>query len=121
MGNSLLLILLLLPNHTLAKPKVLPCDDLRSQLVVVPYGRVTVLSFPTSPKEVVPGEAGFDFKTIRNDLVIKAMRTGSKTNLIVYLEGRRCAFHISGGMTGDEILLIRDPKEKDIEVKFNDK
>jgi hypothetical protein len=121
MGNSVLLILLLMSSHALAKPKVLPCDDLHSQLVVVPYGRVTVLSFPTSPKEVVPGEAGFDFKTIRNDLVIKAMRTGSKTNLIVYLEGRRCAFHINGGITGDEILLIRDPKEKNVEVKFNDK
>ena len=89
--------------------------------MIVPYGRVTVLSFPTSPKEVVPGEAGFDFKSIRNDLVIKAMRTGSRTSLIVYLEGRRCAFHLIGGQSGDEILLIRDPKEKNIEVKFNDK
>jgi hypothetical protein len=111
---------LMMASPATAKPKVLPCDDLRPQLVVVPYGRVTVLSFPTSPKEVVPGEAGFDFKTIRNDLVIKAMRAGSKTNLVVYLEGRRCAFHINAGLTGDEILLIRDPKEKNIEVKFND-
>jgi hypothetical protein len=82
---------------------------------------VTVLSFPTSPKDVVPGEAGFDFKTIRNDLVIKSMRAGAKTNLIVYLEGRRCTFRISSGVSGDEILLIRDPKEKNIEVKFSDK
>ena len=110
MGNRIFLILLVASNGALAKPKVVPCDDLRSQLVIVPYGRVTVLSFPTSPKEVVPGEAGFDFKTIRNDLVIKSMRANAKTNLIVYLEGRRCAFHINSAVSGDEILLIRDPK-----------
>ncbi|MCK6599119.1 MAG: hypothetical protein L6Q37_12200 [Bdellovibrionaceae bacterium] len=54
-------------------------------------------------------------------LVIKALRPGAKTNLLVYLEGRRCSFHLSGGAVGDEIILIRDPKEKTFEVKFHDK
>ena len=120
MGNKVAICIWFFTSTAYGAPKTLPCDELRSQQVTVPYGRVTVLSFPISPKEVVPGEAGFDFKKIRNDLVIKAMRGGSKTNLIVYLEGRRCAFHINSAVTGDEILLIRDPKEKTIEVKFNE-
>lgn len=104
-----------------SKQKVIPCDEIHSQSVIVPYGRVTALNFPASPKEVIPGEAGFDFKTIRSDLVIKALRPGAKTNLLVYLEGRRCSFHLASGAQGDEIILVRDPKEKTFEVKFHDK
>lgn len=103
------------------KQKVIPCDEIKSQLVIVPYGRVTALNFPASPKEVIPGEAGFDFKTIRSDLVIKSLRPGARTNLLVYLEGRRCSFHLASGVQGDEIILVRDPKEKTFEVKFHDK
>lgn len=103
------------------KQKIIPCDEIKSQLVVIPYGRVTALNFPASPKEVIPGEAGFDFKTIRSDLVIKALRPGAKTNLLVYLEGRRCSFHLASGAQGDEVILVRDPKEKTFEVKFYDK
>lgn len=94
------------------KQKIIPCDDIKSQLVVIPYGRVTALNFPASPKEVIPGESGFDFKTIRSDLVIKALRPGAKTNLLVYLEGRRCSSHLASAAQGDEIILVRDPKEK---------
>jgi len=104
-----------------SKQKFIPCDEIHSQSVIVPYGRVTALNFPASPKEVIPGEAGFDFKTIRSDLVIKALRPGAKTNLLVYLEGRCCSFHLASGAQGDEIILVRDPKEKTFEVKFHDK
>lgn len=102
------------------RQKIIPCDEIHSQSVVVPYGRVTALNFPASPKEVIPGEAGFDFKTIRSDLVIKSLRPGAKTNLLVYLEGRRCSFHLTSASFGDEIILVRDPKEKTFEVKFHD-
>ncbi len=104
-----------------SKQKIIPCDEVHSQLVSIPYGRVTVLNFPASPKEVIPGENGFDFKTIRSDLVVKSLRPGAKTNLLVYLEGRRCSFHLASGVQGDEIVLVRDPKEKTFEVKFHDK
>tara|TARA_B110001454_G_scaffold215953_1_gene238306 strand:- start:804 stop:1193 length:390 start_codon:yes stop_codon:yes gene_type:complete len=105
-----------------SKTKIILCDEARAQRVVVPYGRVTALNFPASPKEVIPGESGFDFKTIRSDLVIKALRPGAKTNLLVYLEGRRCSFHLAtGNGAGDEIILIRDSGDKTFEVKFNDK
>ncbi len=96
----------------------IPCTEASPQLVRIPVGRVTVLNFPVNPKEIVPGEAGFDFKTIRQDLIIKAMKMNAKTNLFVYLEARRCFFHLVATQNGDEILFVRDPKEKNLEVKF---
>lgn len=118
---SKFILLLLIFTVGLAEAKVkktIPCDEATPQIVTIPVGRVTVLNFPTNPKEIVPGEAGFDFKTIRQDLVLKVMRMGAKTNLFVYLEARRCFFHLVASTSGDEILFVRDPKEKNLEVKF---
>jgi hypothetical protein len=100
--------------------KTLPCDDAHAQLVRIPSGRVTTLNFPVAPKDAVPGESGFDIKRIQQDLVIKAIRPGANTNLIVYLEGRRCFFHLVSNATGDESIFVRDPREKTFEVKFVD-
>ena len=99
--------------------KLVVCDDAKAQLVQIPIGRVTTLNFPTAPKDAIPGEGGFDIKRIQQDLVIKAVRPGSSTNLVVYLESRRCFFHLKSGIGGDESIFVRDPKEKTIEVKFD--
>ncbi len=101
--------------------KIVPCEDSRSRVIRIPSGRVTTLNFPTAPKEAIPGEGGFDIKRIQQDLVIKSMRPGARTNLIVYLESRRCFFHLISSFSGDESVFVRDPKEKTIEVKFVDK
>jgi hypothetical protein len=114
---KLIVIFFLSPAVVFAK-SIIPCDEAKPQIVRVPVGRVTVLNFPTNPKDAIPGEAGFDMKTIHQDLVIKAIRPGSATNLFVYLESRRCFFHLVSSRTGDEILFVRDPKEKAVEVKF---
>ena len=96
------------------------CNETTPARVDVPLGLVTILSFPAPPKEVVPGEAGFEFKTIRQDLIVKAQRPNAKTNLFVYLEGRRCFFHLFSARQGDEIMLVRDGKERELEIKFKD-
>ncbi len=112
-------LLLVIPSESFCdKKKIVACDEAKPKLVTIPVGRVTVLNFPTTPKEVVPGEAGFDFKTIRQDLIVKVTRLGAATNLFVYLEGRRCFFHLVSAHSGDEILFVRDPKESLVEVKF---
>lgn len=117
-----LLILLLMPALANAKPgKIVTCDDNRSQVIRIPIGRVTTLNFPTTPKDAIPGEGGFDIKRIQQDLVIKAMRPGASTNLVVYLESRRCFFQLTSSLSGDESIFVRDPKEKTVEVKFVDK
>jgi hypothetical protein len=119
---SLFFYLLLMPAIAFGRVgKTVPCDDAKAQLIRVPVGRVTTLNFPVAPKDAVPGEGGFDIKRIQQDLVIKAIRPGASTNLVVYLESRRCFFHLASGVGGDESIFVRDPKEKTIEVKFVDK
>jgi hypothetical protein len=117
--NSLFFYLLLAPLVAFGKVgKTVPCDDATAQQIRVPIGRVTTLNFPVAPKDAVPGEGGFDIKRIQQDLVIKAIRPGASTNLVVYLESRRCFFHLTSGVGGDESIFVRDPKEQTIEVKF---
>jgi hypothetical protein len=117
--SNLFFTLLFVPIAAFAKSgKVVPCDDAAAQVIRVPIGRVTTLNFPVAPKDAVPGEGGFDIKRIQQDLVIKAIRPGASTNLVVYLESRRCFFHLTSGVGGDESIFVRDPKEKTIEVQF---
>lgn len=123
------MILLLLASLALGTPlygkpdieKSIACDDKKPRLVKVTYGRVTVINFPFRPKDVVPGEVVFDFKQIKNDLVIKAVKPNGRTNVFVYMEERRCAFDlVTVKALGDDILIVRDPKESQFEVKFNE-
>src|ERR1700692_4356452 len=108
-----------LQSDATEKEKTIPCDEKRPRVVRVALGRVTVLNFPFQPKDVVPGSAAFDFKQIKNDLVIMALRPGGHTNAVVYLEERRCAFDlITVKSHGDDILIVKDPKDSQYEVKF---
>lgn len=99
--------------------KTILCDDTRAQKVRVESKKLTVLSFPVVPKDVVPGENSFDFKRISNDVVIKSLRPGAATNIVVYMPERRCAFDlITVSSHGDGILNVKDPPDKQFEVKF---
>ena len=103
------------------KEKSIPCDGKRPRLVRIASGRITVINFPFKPREVVPGESIFDFKQIKNDLVIKALRPAGRTNMVVYMEERRCAFDlVTVKNSGDDILIVKDPKDSQYEVKFHE-
>jgi len=103
------------------KEKSIPCDEKQPRQVRVAFGRVTVLNFPFKPKDVVPGSQAFDFKQIKNDLVIMAVRPGGHTNAVVYLEERRCTFDlIAVRGNGDDVLIVKDPKDSQYEVKIHD-
>jgi hypothetical protein len=104
------------------KEKSIQCDDKRPRVVRIVPGRVTVLNFPFKPKDVVPGSAAFDFKQIKNDLVIMAVKPGAHTNAVVYLEERRCAFDLIAVKSGgDDVLVVKDPKDSTYEVQIHDK
>ncbi|MCB0369804.1 MAG: hypothetical protein KDD45_10290 [Bdellovibrionales bacterium] len=103
----------------LASEKTITCDAKIPSPVKVSFGRVTVLNFPFKPKEVVPGNQAFDFKQIRNDLVIMATGHSSQTNAVIYLEERRCVFNLRTVKSGgDDVLIVKDPKDAQIEVRF---
>jgi hypothetical protein len=101
--------------------RAIRCDDKKPQKVRVTVGRITVINFPFKPKDVVPGEVSFDFKKIKNDLVIKAIKSHATTNLVVYLEDRRCTFELlTVARGGDDILIVRDSKDDQMEPTFHD-
>jgi hypothetical protein len=101
-----------------AQEKTIPCDDKRSRPVRVAEGRLTTINFPFKPKDVVPGKLIFDFKQIKNDLLISALRSSGRTNVVVYLENRRCSFDLTTVQgQGDDILIVKDPKDSQYEVK----
>lgn len=116
------LLLLVIPQLCLAAgARTVPCDEAKTHEIRIPQGRVTVLNFPTKPKEIVPGDHIFDFKNIKNDLAIKALHSGARTNVFVYLEARRCAFTlVTTPGVGDDIVFVRDTKENLVEVKYRD-
>ena len=101
-----------------SREKTIPCDDKRTRPVYVAKGRITTIGFPFKPKDVVPGANIFDFKQIKNDLLVSALTVNGKTNVVVYLESRRCAFDlITVNGKGDDILIVKDPKDSQYEVK----
>ena len=103
------------------KEKSIPCDDKRPRIVRVAMGRVSVLNFPFKPKDVVPGSTAFDFKQIKNDLVIMAIKPNAHTNAVVYLEDRRCVFDLVAVRNqGDDVLVVKDSKDSTYEVKFHE-
>lgn len=109
----------LVPVAQSRKEKVLICDDSKTQRVNLALGRITILTFPVTPKKIIPGENSFDFQQIKNDLAIKALRAGAKTNVFVYMAERRCAFDlVTTPSGGDDIIFIRDPKDRQMEVNF---
>jgi hypothetical protein len=90
--------------------KTLYMKDTDVARVQVTLGRSTILSFPTRPSKVVLGNKNlFAVEYIESDLAISALHPQARSNLVVYLQGRRFTFDVvaSAGI-GDEILLIRD-------------
>ena len=44
---------------------------------------------------------------------------GGKTNVVVYLEDRRCSFNlVTVKSDGDDILIVKDPKDSQYEMRF---
>ena len=102
-----------------AKDTSIACDDKKPRTVRIVAGRVTVLNFPFKPREVVPGSNAFDFKQIKNDLIIMAAKGSGQTNAVVYLEERRCTFNlVTVKSAGDDILIVKDPKDSQYDVRF---
>lgn len=102
-----------------AAEKSILCDDKSPKTVRITYGRVTVLNFPFRPKDIVKVNPAFEFKQIKNDLVLTALRVGANSNVVIYLEERRCLFNLKSVMEGgDDLLIVKDPKDSQYEVRF---
>ncbi len=82
--------------------------------------RGTVLSFPTKPTEVSLGNKGaFGLKYVNNDIIISSLTKTSRSNMFVYLEGRRFTFDLSTSQAdGNQIILVRDQFDETVKVKI---
>lgn len=94
-------------------------DDKRSAKVFVSYGRTTVLNFPAKPTKVILGNRGaFAVEYVDNDLAIAPLVVSAKSNLFVYLPGRRFALDLVPNANSDELIFVRDPIQEKVTVKI---
>jgi hypothetical protein len=83
------------------------CEKSVATIYISPKG--TVLDFPSEPEKVVLGtKASFSIEYIRNDLAISPATLNSKSNLFVYLQGRRFALDLSSKVGGTTLYYIKD-------------
>lgn len=99
--------------------RMIRLNDKRTETVYVTPGISTLLSFPSRATKVVLGNKNaFSIQYIENDLAISALTYGGRSNLFIYLDGRRFGFNLhTVNEGGDEIVLVRDTDETKYKVK----
>ncbi len=118
---SLLICLLGLQQNSFSKTaRNVYLNDKKTEVIKVGTGHSTILNFPTRPTKVVLGNKGlFGIEYIENDLAITALNSQGRSNLFVYLEGRRFGFDLlASPEIGDEIVIVRDANEKKVKVRM---
>jgi len=107
-----LLLVIFYTNQSEAGPvKTLEMDSSSIPTVYIST-KGTVLSFPVKPKKVILGRAGsFGIEYVESDLAISPLTQSSRSNLFVYLPGRRFSFDLSTATQGGVSLIhVRDKK-----------
>lgn len=72
--------------------------------------RGTVLEFPMEPEKVIMGTKGaFSIEYVRSDLAISPLTSSARSNLFVYLSGRRFVLELStSSVSGNTVYFIKD-------------
>lgn len=119
-GAAGLLLLLAKDSEAKSSLRTVKCDEAKMIEVYVKPSFSTIINFPIKPDNVVlGGKNQFAIEYIKNDLALAALSSNAKTNLFVYLFGRRCGFQlIASGQNHDNLILVRDPEETKIKVPF---
>ncbi len=115
-------LLLLMANDSKAKTslRTVMCEESKMIEVYLKPSFSTIINFPVKPDNVVlGGKNQFAIEYIKNDLALTALSSTARTNLFVYLFGRRCGFQlITSSASHDNLILVRDPEETKIKVPF---
>lgn len=116
---ALILILLLAftVNAFAEEVKVIRLDEKSIGKVLIST-RGTVLNFPIKPSKVILGRAGtFGIEYVENDLAISPLNTAARSNLFVYLFGRRFSFDLmTSSQGGSPVIRVLDAIEPKPEV-----
>jgi hypothetical protein len=115
------LFLCLTPNVFASNVKTIHlCQSSVGKVYLSPKG--SVLDFPAEPEKVILGSKGsFSIQYIRNDLAISPTTFSSKSNLFVYLEGRRFSLDLATSANGTTLYFIKDCNADKRQVKKNGK
>lgn len=108
MIKILFLFLSITPPIWAANVKTLRlCENSVAQVNVSPRG--TVIEFPAEPEKVVLGTKGaFSIQYIRSDLAVSPSTMSSRSNLFVYLQGRRFSLDLVASGSGGTLYFIKD-------------
>lgn len=92
--------------------KVIRLDDKTIGKVLIST-RGTVLSFPIKPSKVILGRSGtFGIEYVENDLAISPLNMQARSNLFVYLFGRRFSFDlVTSPQGGSPVIRVLDALE----------
>lgn len=120
LGAAFLLILLVTDAEAKSSLRTVKCDESKMIEVYVRPSFSTIINFPVKPDNVVlGGKNQFAIEYIKNDLALTALSSNARTNLFVYLFGRRCGFQLmASSASHDNLILVRDPEETKIKVPF---
>ena len=103
---------LLMGNAYAQEVKTVYLSD--TQVAAIPVLiRGTVLSLPTKPGKVILGNTGsFGIEYVENDLAISPLKSNARSNLFVYMLGRRFTFDLRVSEAGGQsIVVVRDAIE----------
>lgn len=120
LGAASFLFLLVNDSEAKTSLRTVKCDESKMIEVYVKPSFSTIINFPVKPDNVVlGGKNQFAIEYIKNDLALTALASNSRTNLFVYLFGRRCGFQLMASASQhDNLILVRDPEETKIKVPF---
>ncbi len=92
--------------------KIIRLDDKTIGKVFIST-RGTVLSFPIKPSKVILGRSGtFGIEYVENDLAISPLNMSARSNLFVYLFGRRFSFDlVTSPQGGSPVIRVLDALE----------
>lgn len=92
--------------------KIIRLDDKTIGKVLIST-RGTVLNFPIKPSKVILGRSGtFGIEYVENDLAISPLSVSARSNLFVYLFGRRFSFDlVTSPQGGSPVIRVLDALE----------
>lgn len=120
LGAAALLFLIMNDSEAKTSLRTVKCDESKMIEVYIKPSFSTIINFPVKPDNVVlGGKNQFGIEYIKNDLALSALSSNARTNLFVYLFGRRCGFQLmTSSSNHDNLILVRDPEESKIMVPF---
>jgi hypothetical protein len=94
------------------------CENAVADVAISPQG--TVLDFPIEPEKVILGTKGtFHIEYVKSDLALSPTSSQSKSNLFVYLLGRRFVFELKTVPNAQTLYFVRDCKDQEQVKKKN--